>query len=53
MKHKSLSIYATPYGVEMNVYPLPRVECCAFNPGLCDDTLSEGIQNESLRDFHP
>jgi hypothetical protein len=37
----------------MNVYPLPRVECYAFNPGLCDDTLSEGIQSESLRDFHP
>ena len=25
----------------------PRVERCAFNPGLCDDTLSEGIQNET------
>ena len=27
----------------------PRVERCAFNPGLCDDTLSEGIQNGDAR----
>ncbi len=39
------SFYATPNGVENERIPLPRVERCAFNPGLCDDTLFEGIQN--------
>ena len=42
MKHKWLSIYATPNGVENVWFPLPRVERCAFNPGLCDDTLYRG-----------
>ena len=49
MKYKWLSIYATPNGVENVCFPLPRVERCAFNPGLCDDTHSVGIQNGDAR----